>query len=253
MTVWRDGKRPRDRLRERRRREAARVAPARTSRRPRRPRDRHPRRAQARSEVLRRRRDPARRPAATAAQQGRAAAGRDRHADDERAKNRPPTVETWRYEHGLRGYLLEALAQSSGAEPLIPLFEGAPARRQRQRPDDDGFADGEGADWVVAWTEDGALLRESYVNLIPTPAGGTHEAGLREGLFDAVKRFVDLHGLLPKGVRLLAGRRVRARVVRAVGEGARPAVPGADQGAAEQPRRGEARVRRARGPASSCG
>ena len=50
----------------------------------------------------------------------------------------------------------------------------------------------------------GALLRESYVNLIPTPAGGTHEAGLREGLFAAVKNFIDLHGLLPKGVRLLA-------------------------------------------------
>ena len=41
------------------------------------------------------------------------------------------------------------------------------------------------------------------MNLIPTPAGGTHESGLREGLFDAVKGFIDLHGLLPKGVRLL--------------------------------------------------
>jgi topoisomerase-4 subunit B len=47
-------------------------------------------------------------------------------------------------------------------------------------------------------------LRESYVNLIPTPAGGTHEAGLRDGLFTAVKSFIDHHGLLPKGVRLLA-------------------------------------------------
>ncbi len=43
---------------------------------------------------------------------------------DERAKGKPPTVETWRYEHGLRGYLVDALAQSSGAEPLIPLYEG---------------------------------------------------------------------------------------------------------------------------------
>src|SRR5690606_10965535 len=65
------------------------------------------------------------------------------------------------------------------------------------------FAAGEGAQWVVAWTEDGPLVRESYVNLIPTRAGGTHEAGLREGLFNAVKSFVELHGLQPKGVRLL--------------------------------------------------
>ena len=45
------------------------------------------------------------------------------------------------------------------------------------------------------------MLRESYVNLIPTPAGGTHESGLRDGLFQAVKSFVELHNLQPKGVK----------------------------------------------------
>jgi topoisomerase-4 subunit B len=55
----------------------------------------------------------------------------------------------------------------------------------------------------VAFTEEGSLLRESYVNLIPTVAGGTHEAGLRDGLFGAVKGFLDLHSLLPKGVKLM--------------------------------------------------
>ena len=110
-----------------------------------------------------------------------------------------PKVESWHYAHGLRGYLEDALAQSSGSEPLIPYYEGG-----RHSSGGDNFAEGEGADWVVVWTEEGPLLRESYVNLIPTPAGGTHEAGLREGLFDAVKGFIDLHGLLPKGVRLLS-------------------------------------------------
>ena len=46
-------------------------------------------------------------------------------------------------------------------------------------------------------------MRESYVNLIPTSNGGTHESGLREGLFGAVKSFVEMHSLLPKGVKLL--------------------------------------------------
>jgi topoisomerase-4 subunit B len=55
----------------------------------------------------------------------------------------------------------------------------------------------------VAWTEDGPLVRESYVNLIPTPAGGTHESGLREGLFQAVRGFIELHNLMPKGLKLL--------------------------------------------------
>lgn len=107
--------------------------------------------------------------------------------------------QTWQYEQGLRGYLMESLAQSSNAEPLIPLFEG----EQYANADAEGFAEGEGAAWVVAWTEDGGIVRESYVNLIPTSAGGTHESGLREGLFGAVKSFVEMHSLLPKGVKLL--------------------------------------------------
>ena len=109
-------------------------------------------------------------------------------------------TQTWQYEQGLRGYLTEALAQNTGSPTLIPLFEG----EQYATADADGFAEGEGAAWVVAWTEDGNVVRESYVNLIPTPAGGTHEAGLREGLFGAVKSFVEMHSLLPKGVKLLA-------------------------------------------------
>jgi topoisomerase-4 subunit B len=107
---------------------------------------------------------------------------------------------TWMYKDGLRGYLNEQLAQTtSGGETLIPLFEG----EQFATPDAEGFAEGEGASWVVAWTEEGAVVRESYVNLIPTPNGGTHESGLREGLFGAMKNFVELHSLLPKGVKLL--------------------------------------------------
>ena len=103
---------------------------------------------------------------------------------------------TWIYKEGLRGYLQEAL---DGAEPLIPWFEG----EKYLEAADDNFAEGEGAQWVVAWTEEGPIARESYVNLIPTPAGGTHESGLREGLFGAVKSFIEHHSLLPKGVKLL--------------------------------------------------
>jgi len=104
-------------------------------------------------------------------------------------------VQTWVYKAGLRDYLMQSLT----ADPVIPLFEGegfADASHE-------SFAEGEGAHWCVAFTEDGHPLRESYVNLIPTSAGGTHESGLRDGLFSAVKSFIDLHALLPKGVKLL--------------------------------------------------
>jgi topoisomerase-4 subunit B len=104
--------------------------------------------------------------------------------------------ESWRYDGGLQQYLLAAL----GADPVVPLFEA----EGYAGADDEVFAEGEGARWVLAWTEDGTVVRESYVNLIPTPAGGTHEAGLREGIFNAVRAFIDAHNLLPKGVKLLS-------------------------------------------------
>jgi topoisomerase-4 subunit B len=108
--------------------------------------------------------------------------------------------QSWKYDDGLRGYLLEGM---NGSDLLIPLFEGE-RYAESSRSSEETFAEGEGAAWVVAWSEEGALTRESYVNLIPTPAGGTHESGLRDGLYQAVKSFVELHNLQPKGVKLLA-------------------------------------------------
>lgn len=104
--------------------------------------------------------------------------------------------EHWKYEGGLKEYLMTELK----ADPLIEPFEAS------GYADDDfeGYAKGEGASWVVAWTTEGLLTRESYVNLIPTPQGGTHESGLKDGLFQAMRAFMDAHGLQTKGVKVLA-------------------------------------------------
>ena len=104
-------------------------------------------------------------------------------------------TQNWQYKGGLGDYL----AQTLSADPVIPLFAGEGYADKSH----DSFAEGEGAAWAVAFTEEGAPVRESYVNLIPTPAGGTHDSGLRDGLFNAVKSFIELHSLLPKGVKLL--------------------------------------------------
>lgn len=112
--------------------------------------------------------------------------------------------QSWLYEQGLRSYLSEALVQGQHGELVVPVFEGEHFAQPDRYPNEESFAEGEGASWVVAWTEDGAPVRESYVNLIPTPAGGTHESGLREGLFQAVKSFIELHALQPKGVKLMS-------------------------------------------------
>lgn len=111
------------------------------------------------------------------------------------ANEKTRDTQTWQYKGGLKDYLEQSLA----TDPLLPLLEGAGFADAQ----DDSFAQGEGAAWCLAFTEQGAVLRESYVNLIPTVAGGTHESGLRDGLFQAVKNFIDLHSLLPKGVKLM--------------------------------------------------
>jgi topoisomerase-4 subunit B len=111
------------------------------------------------------------------------------------ANEKTRETQTWQYKGGLRDYL----AQTLSADAVIPLFECEGFADAGH----DSFAEGEGAACCVAFTEEGAPVRESYVNLIPTSAGGTHDSGLRDGLFQAVKSFIELHSLLPKGVKLL--------------------------------------------------
>ena len=101
---------------------------------------------------------------------------------------------TWRYPDGLAGYLAELAA---GLAPVAPIY----AAEQYASGEDESFAEGEGAAWALGWFAE-AMGSESYVNLIPTVAGGTHESGLRSGVFDAVKSFIEHHALLPRGVKL---------------------------------------------------
>jgi topoisomerase-4 subunit B len=101
---------------------------------------------------------------------------------------------TWSYPQGLPQYLREL---AGGVEPVAPLYSG----EKYAASEDAAFAEGEGAAWVLGWFAE-AVPSESYVNLIPTVAGGTHESGLRAGVFEAVRAFVEHHGLLPRGVKL---------------------------------------------------
>jgi topoisomerase-4 subunit B len=101
---------------------------------------------------------------------------------------------TWRYPEGLPGYLREIAGE---AQAVAPLFAG----ENYAGADHESFAAGEGAAWALGWWPENSPS-ESYVNLIPTVAGGTHESGLRTGVFEAVKAFIEHHALLPRGVKL---------------------------------------------------
>jgi topoisomerase IV subunit B len=101
----------------------------------------------------------------------------------------------WRYEGGLAAYLKDQLEGLQGY--VSPIFAG----ESYCSAGDATFAEGEGAAWAIAWAEAGGE-GESYVNLIPTIAGGTHEAGLRNAVYESVKEFCEHHELLTRGVSL---------------------------------------------------
>ena len=106
--------------------------------------------------------------------------------------------QTWSYPEGMKGYLKELIGDAAA---VAPIYDG---EKFVAESDANGFATGEGAAWAFAFVEDAKGEGESYANLIPTTDGGTHEAGLREGIFEAIKTFAEYHNLTPKGVKLLA-------------------------------------------------
>jgi topoisomerase-4 subunit B len=102
----------------------------------------------------------------------------------------------WKYEGGLSAYLQERLSEVDGVY-TSPIF----AAESYVGADDGTYAQGEGAAWAIAWTEAGGE-GESFVNLIPTTLGGTHEAGLRQSVYESIKEFCEHHELMTRGVTL---------------------------------------------------
>ncbi|MDH3508901.1 MAG: DNA topoisomerase IV subunit B [Gammaproteobacteria bacterium] len=103
--------------------------------------------------------------------------------------DKPQERVEWCYTGGLEEYLVEAI----GSGELLPLepFSGSLA------------GNNEAVDWALVWQlGEGQGVTESYVNLIPTPQGGTHVNGMRTGLTNALREFCDFRSLLPRGVTL---------------------------------------------------
>jgi len=57
---------------------------------------------------------------------------------------------------------------------------------------------------ILQWTESTDEHVRSYVNGIPTAAGGTHENGFKAGLGKAIRNYIETHNLQPKGITLTA-------------------------------------------------
>ena len=108
---------------------------------------------------------------------------------------------TWKYERGMEQYF-EFMLQ--GRELVAPLFAGDRHFDEKSLNGISEIEPGEGASWAIGWVADGDVFADSHVNLIPTRSGGTHEAGFRAGIFDALAAFMETRALAPKGVKVIA-------------------------------------------------
>jgi len=99
--------------------------------------------------------------------------------------------EEWYFEDGLVDYLIQATEEfeTLPAEPFVGSVQG----------------NDEAVDWAIQWLfEGGEVISESYVNLIPTPLGGTHVSGLRTGLTESLREFCEFRNLIPRGIKISA-------------------------------------------------
>ena len=104
-------------------------------------------------------------------------------------EGKPEDNVSWYYEDGLKQYL----EQSIGDAECVPEMTIQHTAQGVQ----------ETTDYVLKWVVDSSTqIAESYVNLIPTAAGGTHVNGLRSGLVDALKEFCEFRDLFPRGVKI---------------------------------------------------
>ena len=99
--------------------------------------------------------------------------------------------EEWYFEDGLVDYLIQATEEfeTLPAEPFVGSVQG----------------NDEAVDWAIQWLFEGSeVVSESYVNLIPTPLGGTHVSGLRTGLTESLREFCEFRNLIPRGIKISA-------------------------------------------------
>jgi topoisomerase-4 subunit B len=84
------------------------------------------------------------------------------------------------------GGLADHLAEQLGERPTIT---NQPFTGRQDFPNDQGSAE-----WAVAWPLYSESSESYYCNTIPTPDGGTHEAGIRAALTKGIRAFGELVG-----------------------------------------------------------
>jgi DNA gyrase subunit B len=102
------------------------------------------------------------------------------------------TKAVYHYEDGLRTFLAKVIAAGSKTA-----LAGEVIAIEKQQDDLQ-------LECALAWTEATDERVLSYVNSIPTTSGGTHENGLKSGVVKAVRNYLSVHNLVPRGLTIAA-------------------------------------------------
>jgi DNA gyrase/topoisomerase IV subunit B len=100
------------------------------------------------------------------------------------------STETFHHERGIGEYIEKLIGDAGKGQVAEPFV----AERK------DGFI----VECALAWTEATEERILSFVNGIPTASGGTHENGLKNGLTKAVRNYLAVQNLIPKGLAIAA-------------------------------------------------
>jgi topoisomerase-4 subunit B len=106
--------------------------------------------------------------------------------DPSRIQDQTPAEATFRFPNGLADFLAERIKDLATVTP-------EPFTGRYERPGETGKVE-----WALTWTPQGFgeadSFMQSYCNTVPTPEGGTHEAGLRAALTKGLKAYAELSG-----------------------------------------------------------
>ena len=110
---------------------------------------------------------------------------------------KPSETHTYQHAHGIAEYLVKIVGERQS--PTVP--RGQTGFYFARKGEDDGDID---VELALLWSEATEEHVRSYVNGIPTPAGGTHDQGLKSAVVKALRNYTNTHKLVPKGLTLTA-------------------------------------------------